>query len=62
MTIKHIYRIIEKAMLRLDNIDFMDITKRSYNQKCVNDTYTILDNFKDELIRENIKRKQGGNK
>ena len=62
MTIKHIYRIIEKAMLKLDSIDFIDITKSRYNQKCLNDAYNILDNFKDELIRENIKRKQGGNK
>ena len=59
MTIKHIRIIIEKAMLKLNNIDFMDITKRSYNQKCVN---AILDNFKDELIRENIKKKQEANK
>ena len=62
MTIKHIRIIIEKAMLKLNNIDFMDITKRSYNQKCVNEVYTILDNFKDELIRENIKKKQEANK
>ena len=62
MTIKHIYRIVEKVMSKLESIDFLDITKRKDNQKCVNEAYTILDNFKDELIRENIKKKQGGNK
>lgn len=62
MTIKHIYRTIEKAMSKLDSIDFLDITKRKDNQKYLNEAYTILDNFKDELIRENIKKKQGGNK
>lgn len=62
MTIKHIYQTIEKAMLKLDSIDFLDITKRKYNQKCLNDAYTILDNLKDEFIRENIKKKQGGYK
>lgn len=62
MTIDHIYKIINKAMLELDNIDFLDINKRRHNQKQLNGAYKILDNFRDELIRENIKKKQEGNK
>lgn len=58
MTIKHIYNIINKTMRRLENIDFISLEKRKYNQEQLNEAYNILDNFKDELIRENIKNKQ----
>lgn len=60
MTIKHIYNIITKVMKILDNIDLTDISKRKNNQKQLNEAYKILDDFKDELIRENIKNKQKG--
>ena len=58
MTIKHIYNIINKIMRRLENIDFISLEKRKYNQEQINEAYNILDNFRDELIRENIKNKQ----
>ena len=58
MTINHIYNIIVKAMDNLQDIDFINLDKRKYNQQQLNETYKILDNFKDELIRENIKNKQ----
>ena len=58
MTINHIYNIINKIMRRLENIDFISLEKRKYNQEQINEAYNILDNFRDELIRENIKNKQ----
>ena len=58
MTIKHIYNIINKTMKSLEEIDFVNLDKRKYNQEQVNKAYNILDNFKDELIRENIKNRR----
>jgi len=62
MTIKHIYKIINKTMKLLEEIDFINLEKRNYNQEQTNKAYKVLDNFKNELIRENIKHKQGENK
>ena len=58
MTKNHIYNIIVKAMDNLQDIDFINLDKRKYNQEQINKAYNVLDNFKDELIRENIKNKQ----
>lgn len=60
MTINHIYNIVVNAMNNLEDIDFINLDKRKYNQQKLNEAYKILDNFKDELIRENIKNKQKG--
>lgn len=60
MTINHIYNIVIDTMNKLEDIDFMSLDKRKYNQQQLNETYRILDNLKDELIRENIKNKQKG--
>jgi len=57
MTINHIYNIVVNTMSKLENIDFISLEKRKYNQEQVNKAYDILDSFKDELIRENIKRR-----
>ena len=54
MTINHIYNIIVKAMDNLQDIDFINLDKRKYNQEQINKAYNVLDSFKDELIRENI--------
>jgi hypothetical protein len=62
MTINHIYNIVIDIMNKLENIDFINLDKRKYNQQQLNEAYRILDNLKDELIRENIKNKQGGHK
>lgn len=62
MTINHIYNIVIDTMNKLEDIDFMNLDKRKYNQQQLNEAYKILDDFKDELIRENIKNKQGGHK
>lgn len=62
MTINHIYNIVIDTMNKLEDIDFMSLDKRKYNQQQLNEAYRILDNLKDELIRENIKNKQGGHK
>ena len=62
MTINHIYSIVVNTMNKLENIDFISLDKRKYNQQQVNEAYKILDSFKDELIRENIKNKQEGYK
>lgn len=58
MTINHVYKTVEKIMKKLENIDFISLEQRKFNQAKVNEAYKILDNFKDELIREDIKRKQ----
>ena len=60
MTINHIYNIVVNTMSKLENIDFISLDKRKYNQQQLNEVYKILDNFKDELKRENIKNKQKG--
>lgn len=62
MTINHIYNVVESVMAELENINLLDITKRKQNQAQLNRAYKILDDLKDELIRENIKNKQGGHK
>lgn len=59
MTINHIYNIVVDTMNKLENIDFMSLDQRKFNQSKINEAYKILDNFKDELIRENIKRNGG---
>lgn len=59
MTINHVYKTVEKIMKKLENIDFISLDQRKFNQAKVNEAYKILDNFKDELIRENIKGKEG---
>lgn len=60
MTINHVYNKINKAMTILENVDMMSLDKRKYNQEQINKAYELLDNFRDELIRENIKNKQKG--
>lgn len=60
MTINHIYNIVIDTMNKLENIDFISLDKRKYNQQQLNEAYRILDSLKDELIRENIKNKQKG--
>lgn len=60
MTINHIYNIVVDTMNKLENIDFISLDKRKYNQQQLNEAYRILDSLKDELIRENIKNKQKG--
>ena len=57
MKIRHIYEIIDSAMKELDDIDIFtyDISRRTIAQSKINRAYKLLDNLKDELIRENIK-------
>ena len=57
MTINHIYNIVVNTMNKLENIDFISLDKRKYNQQQLNEAYKILDDFKNELIRGNIKRR-----
>ena len=57
MTINHIYNIVIDTMNKLEDIDFINLDKRKYNQQQLNEAYKILDDFKDELIREDIKRR-----
>lgn len=59
MTINHIYNIVVNTMTELENINLLDISKRKQNQAKLNEAYKILDDLKDELIRENIKRNGG---
>lgn len=61
MTISNIHNIVVNTMQKLESIDFMSLDKRKNNQKLVNEAYNILDSFKDELIREDIKRRHKRN-
>lgn len=58
MTINHLYNITINIMDKLEHIDFYDLKKKNTNQRNINEAYQILDEFKNELIRENIKIKQ----
>lgn len=58
MTTKHIYNIINKAMKEIEDVDMMSLDRRKYNQEQINKAYNLLDNFRDELIRESIKNRQ----
>ena len=58
MTIKKIYIIIKNTMKLLEKLDFISLEKRKYNQEQVSKAYKELDNFKDELIREDIKKRR----
>ena len=61
MKISYAYKKISEAMLLIDNINLYEvstITVRMLNQKKLHKAYKVLDNFRDELIRENIKNKQ----
>lgn len=60
MTTNHVYNIVVKAMNKLEDINFISLEQIKYNQTKVNEAYKILDNLKEELIREDIKRKQKG--
>ncbi len=60
MTINHIYNVVVDTMNKLEDIDFISLDKRKYNQQQLNEAYRILDDFKEELIREDIKNKQKG--
>lgn len=55
MTINHIYNIVVNTMNKLENIDLMRLDKKKNNQKQLNEAYNILDNLKDELIKEKNK-------
>lgn len=56
MKLEHVYNTVQKAMAELESVDLVDVSKRKESQVKVNKVYDILDNFKDELIREKIKK------
>lgn len=61
MKINHVYKIVSETMTILENINLYDVssrTQRILNQQKIHKAYKLLDNFRDELIRENIKNKQ----
>ena len=61
MKISYVYKKISEAMSLIDNINLYEtstMTVRMLNQKKLHKAYKLLDNFRDELIRENIINKQ----
>lgn len=65
MTTNHVYKKITEVMQIIENLNLYESnsrTRRMLNQQQLNKAYRVLDNFRDEIIRENIKNKQGGNK
>lgn len=59
MKLSYVYEKVNEVMNTLDSIDIMSYEKRRVNQAQVNKAYNILDSFRDEIIRERI-RKAGG--
>ena len=41
MTINHIYNIVVNTMNKLENIDFISLDKRKYNQQQLNEAYKL---------------------
>ena len=61
ITLKETYNVVNDTMKILENINLYEVssrTQRILNQQKIHKAYKLLDNFKDELIRENIKNKQ----
>ena len=65
MTTNHVYKKITEVMQIIENLNLYESnsrTRRMLNQQQLNKAYRVLDNFRDEIIREHIKNKQGGSK
>lgn len=65
MITNHAYEEISKAMSLIENLNLYESnsrTRRMLNQQQLNKAYRVLDNFRDEIIRENIINKQKINK
>ena len=65
MTISHVYNKVTEVMKTIENINLYEVsssTMRRLNQKAIHNAYKMLDNYRDEIIREHIKNKQGGSK
>lgn len=61
ITLKETYNVVNDTMKILENINLYEVssrTQRILNQQKIHKAYKLLDNFRDELIRENIKNKQ----
>ena len=58
MKISHAYKVITEVMKILEGINTTDTQRKEMYQKRINEAYNMLDKFKDELIRDNIKNKQ----
>lgn len=65
MKIGYIYKEIGDAMSLIGNINFIDYESRPVrleNQRKINKAYNKLNDIRDGLVRESIKRKQKRNK
>ena len=65
MKIGYVHKKISEVMALIENINLYEVsssTVRMLNQQKLHKAYKLLDNFRDELIRENIKNKQKTNK
>lgn len=61
MTISHVYKKVTEVMSLIENLNFYEIESRQVRiikQQKLNKAYRVLDNFRDELIREMIREKQ----
>ena len=61
ITLKETYNVVNDTMKILENINLYEVssrTQRILNQQQIHKAYRKLDNFKDKLIREDIKNKQ----
>lgn len=61
MTISHVYKKVSEAMSLIENLNFYEIESRQVRiikQQKLNKAYRVLDNFRDELIRESIRNKK----
>ncbi len=65
MTLSRVYKKVSEAMSLIENLNLYEIESRQVrivNQQKLNKAYRVLDNFRDELIRESIRNKQKRNK
>lgn len=65
MKISYVYKKVKEVMAIIENINFIELESRVVkidNQRKLNKVYNILNNFKDELIREKIISNQKHNK
>ena len=65
MTLNYVHKKVTEFMTYIQSINLYEIESRQVrivNQQKLNKAYRVLDNFRDELIRESIRNKQKRNK
>ena len=56
MKVTYVYNTVNTALGIIQDIDLINVNKRKANQMAINKVYKILEQLKNDLIRENIKK------